>query len=958
MSAVSVSQSGVRPILADAVDVARRALLELEPTGVGAHLGVTAEDETAATHRFEATLSGYRGWQWAVVVAAPPGALYATVSESALLPGPDALVAPEFVPWEQRVRPGDLAPGDLLAPPADDPRLVPGYVASGDPAVDEVAVEIGLGRTKVLSREGREEAAERWYSEYGPETDMAKAAPSTCGRCGFYLPLAGALRSAFGVCGNAMGADGHVVHAEYGCGAHSDVEVPTGGGSPLYEAYDDAAFDVIPADALRKPTTEAAPDAVTGTSEAAATAEPSDRTSDTAAEPSDAAGKVATDSGESAAAVSDDVAAEPVAHDVSLPGEPAAAEDIAEPTSVAPGTDTSSDMAESASAVEPSATASDDVVAESNTVDAPDVSASGAGSEPSLGFGASATAPVVEPPAVEPGVAISGVGVESASSVEPDAPSSSEADTAEPNTVTTHDASLGSAVSEPGDAAVADLTAPSPTEPGSEDAAVPSVGTEARDAARTAGTAEPPEHSTTAADIAPLSTGADESGKASGSAATDTSGEPNAVAQGVADRSSTAAAFGSAADVVADPSTVIESAADASDVAREPIGGAADSTMDPSASGESEPNNATTESVTGPETTATAGLASTPTAVQPSAEAAASHQGSDADVAIEAGAASDAADAAIHEASATNGVEGGVAASESSADAAVSGAAAGVAPGVDRVGELGANGAVEANAAVLDLSTEVVAAQPESDTDAAGGVADFAGEADVAGGEISAVHGEAADAHGVRAGTDGGDDLDATGAGGEAGANDAATESVAAPEPTVTGVPTSVEPGAEAAVSQPGSDADIATGAGTDRGAVDTDSATAGADGVAASADSASAGIDGGAAQADDEAVGARGEGVDVGSAGGGIDGGAAQADGEAVGARGEDDSANAGADGGASAVRDAVIDAGGATADAAGGHADADGGAAGVGGEPADNERGSGPGAAARPEFGSSLQG
>ncbi|MFI9506098.1 DUF3027 domain-containing protein [Nocardia sp. NPDC052566] len=258
MSAVSVSESGVRPILADAVDVARRALLELEPAAVGAHLGVSAENESAATHRFEATLPGYRGWQWAVVVAAPPGADYATVSESALLPGPDALIAPDFVPWDQRVRPGDLAPGDLLAPPPNDPRLVPGYVASGDPAVDEVALEIGLGRPKVLSLEGREEAAERWYTEFGPDTDMAKAAPSTCGLCGFYLPLAGALRAAFGVCGNAMGADGRVVHTTYGCGAHSDVVAPTGGGSPLYEAYDDAAVEMIPADELRPATTEAA----------------------------------------------------------------------------------------------------------------------------------------------------------------------------------------------------------------------------------------------------------------------------------------------------------------------------------------------------------------------------------------------------------------------------------------------------------------------------------------------------------------------------------------------------------------------------------------------------------------------------------------------------------------------------------------------------------------------------
>ncbi len=271
---MSVSESGVRPILAEAVDLARRALLELQPTGVGEHLGVTGEDECAATHRFAATLPGYRGWQWAVVVAAAPDAEYATVSESALLPGPDALVAPEFIPWDQRVRPGDLGPGDLLAPRVDDPRLVPGYLQTGDPAADEVCEDIGLGRRQVLSREGRVEAAERWYSEFGPETDMARSAPGTCGVCGFFVPLAGAMRAAFGVCANAMGADGRVVHVGYGCGAHSDTEMPTGAGSPLYEAYDDAAFEVIPAAELapRAATAESRP-ARTTASEAPANAD-------------------------------------------------------------------------------------------------------------------------------------------------------------------------------------------------------------------------------------------------------------------------------------------------------------------------------------------------------------------------------------------------------------------------------------------------------------------------------------------------------------------------------------------------------------------------------------------------------------------------------------------------------------------------------------------------------------
>ncbi len=270
----------MRPILAEAVELARRALLELQPDGVGEHLGVTAEDEYAATHRFASTLPGYRGWQWAVVVAAPPEAERATVSESALLPGPEALTPPEFVPWDRRVRPGDLAPGDLLAPQLDDPRLVPGYLVTGDPVVDEVVEELGQGRPQVLSREGREEAAERWFTEYGPDTDMARAAPSTCRQCGFFVPLAGALRAAYGVCANAMGADGRVVHVEYGCGAHSDTELPTGGGSPLYEAYDDAAVEMISVGGLRGPDPSAAesvgesadaPEAVAGVSESQGT---------------------------------------------------------------------------------------------------------------------------------------------------------------------------------------------------------------------------------------------------------------------------------------------------------------------------------------------------------------------------------------------------------------------------------------------------------------------------------------------------------------------------------------------------------------------------------------------------------------------------------------------------------------------------------------------------------------
>lgn len=234
-------------VLAAAVEQARAAVAEFSGADtVGEHLGVAYEDPTAATHRFGALLPGYQGWQWAVVVAASPGATESTVSEVVLVPGPTALLAPEWVPWDQRVRPGDLGPGDLLAPPADDPRLVPGYTSTGDPELDEVAGVLGLGRRWLMSPVGRAEAAQRWHDgEFGPDSAMARSTKRACRDCGFYVPLTGSLGTLFGVCCNEMSADGRVVEQRYGCGAHSDTPAPAGTGSPAYEPYDDGVLEVV-----------------------------------------------------------------------------------------------------------------------------------------------------------------------------------------------------------------------------------------------------------------------------------------------------------------------------------------------------------------------------------------------------------------------------------------------------------------------------------------------------------------------------------------------------------------------------------------------------------------------------------------------------------------------------------------------------------------------------------------
>ena len=238
-------------LLLDAVESARAAL-EADGEHPGDHRAAIPEGDWAVAHYFDSDIPGYQGWQWCVVVAGSPANDDVTISETALLPADGALLAPDWVPWSQRVESGDLTPGDVLAAEDDDPRLVPNQIDTGDEFladdddVAQVAGELGLGRRRVLSREGRDDAAQRWYDgDFGPESEMAQAAPFSCGTCGFYIPLSGALRAAFGACANELAADGRVVSAEYGCGAHSDVEPHRGEGSPAYEAFDDGVLEIV-----------------------------------------------------------------------------------------------------------------------------------------------------------------------------------------------------------------------------------------------------------------------------------------------------------------------------------------------------------------------------------------------------------------------------------------------------------------------------------------------------------------------------------------------------------------------------------------------------------------------------------------------------------------------------------------------------------------------------------------
>jgi hypothetical protein len=218
-----------------AVDLARAAAEEIAGViGVGDYVGAQAEDTRVVSHFFACPHPGYRGWHWSVTVARAARSRLVSIDEIVLLPGEGALLAKPWVPWAERIQPRDVTSGVLLPSSGDDPRLEPGYTggeAATDPEPAEmslirsVVAEVGLGRERVLSPEGREDAAERWLAgEGGPDNLLSKLAPDVCETCGFFIRLQGSLGTLFGVCTNAFSvSEGTVVSVDHGCGAHSNV---------------------------------------------------------------------------------------------------------------------------------------------------------------------------------------------------------------------------------------------------------------------------------------------------------------------------------------------------------------------------------------------------------------------------------------------------------------------------------------------------------------------------------------------------------------------------------------------------------------------------------------------------------------------------------------------------------------------------------------------------------------
>ncbi|MET8678928.1 DUF3027 domain-containing protein [Streptomyces sp. NPDC004647] len=290
MSAATMRSRTPDRLCAEAVELALAAAVEAAgEDSVGEHLGVVADGDRVVTHFFACKESAYRGWRWAVTLARASRAKLVTLDETVLLPGPEAMLAPEWVPWSERLRPGDMGPGDLLPTEAEDLRLEPGFTGEDAPPPDSVvseeaeysrnlrelaeaedaevsavppsalpvppargslasvAEELGMRRARVLSRYGLHTAADRWDEAYGAKTPMAQAAPASCVTCAFLLPLAGSLRQAFGICANEFSpADGRVVSLSYGCGGHSEAAVMPKPPRPAPPVIDETKVDPMP----------------------------------------------------------------------------------------------------------------------------------------------------------------------------------------------------------------------------------------------------------------------------------------------------------------------------------------------------------------------------------------------------------------------------------------------------------------------------------------------------------------------------------------------------------------------------------------------------------------------------------------------------------------------------------------------------------------------------------------
>jgi hypothetical protein len=69
---------------------------------VGDYIRTDEEEPGLRSYIFKSTLRGYVGWFWSVTIFQPEGQ-EPTISEVVMMPSDEALIAPKWVPWSERL---------------------------------------------------------------------------------------------------------------------------------------------------------------------------------------------------------------------------------------------------------------------------------------------------------------------------------------------------------------------------------------------------------------------------------------------------------------------------------------------------------------------------------------------------------------------------------------------------------------------------------------------------------------------------------------------------------------------------------------------------------------------------------------------------------------------------------------------------------------------------------------
>jgi hypothetical protein len=101
-------------------DLARAALLEITPAAtIGDYISTTDEGDGVVSLLFESAQAGYPDWRWTVSVAQVDGE-EPTVLEAELMPAEGALLAPDWLPWSERLAEYKAAQEHTDASESDD----------------------------------------------------------------------------------------------------------------------------------------------------------------------------------------------------------------------------------------------------------------------------------------------------------------------------------------------------------------------------------------------------------------------------------------------------------------------------------------------------------------------------------------------------------------------------------------------------------------------------------------------------------------------------------------------------------------------------------------------------------------------------------------------------------------------------------------------------------------------